>query len=110
MINEIGGAEMQIGSDERSSRKCHGDSGGPTYLRVETESSRKERTLEYCTPSARCGPLHCKQNKTHAHTTGNRQTRNQTAMALSTAMAAMNYTSAAREVQPELQAAFEGKR
>ena len=44
-INEIGGAEMQIGSDARSSRKCHGDSGGPTYLRVETESSRKERVV-----------------------------------------------------------------
>lgn len=33
-INEIGPTEMQIGGDAASSRKCHGDSGGPSYLDV----------------------------------------------------------------------------
>ncbi len=32
LINELGPAEMQIGSDAASARKCHGDSGGPSYL------------------------------------------------------------------------------
>ena len=31
-INELGEFEMQIGSDEKSTRKCYGDSGGATYL------------------------------------------------------------------------------
>lgn len=35
-INELGDTEMQIGSDPSTTRKCHGDSGGPTYLDVET--------------------------------------------------------------------------
>lgn len=33
-INEIGPFEMQIGGDASTTRKCHGDSGGPTYLVV----------------------------------------------------------------------------
>jgi MYXO-CTERM domain-containing protein len=33
-INEVGSHEMQVGSDLASSRKCHGDSGGPTYLNL----------------------------------------------------------------------------
>lgn len=36
-INELGEFEMQIGGDSDSSRKCHGDSGGPSYARVETD-------------------------------------------------------------------------
>jgi hypothetical protein len=44
-INEIGEMEMQIGSDPNSSRKCHGDSGGPTYLDVETISETKRRVV-----------------------------------------------------------------
>lgn len=31
-INEMGEFEMQVGSDEKSTRKCYGDSGGATYL------------------------------------------------------------------------------
>jgi hypothetical protein len=31
-INELRDLSMQIGSDEKSSRKCYGDSGGATYL------------------------------------------------------------------------------
>jgi hypothetical protein len=33
-LNEIGTMEMQVGGDETTARKCHGDSGGPTYLAV----------------------------------------------------------------------------
>lgn len=34
-INEVGPFEMQIGADSSTTRKCHGDSGGPTYLVVD---------------------------------------------------------------------------
>lgn len=34
-INELGDFEMQIGGDASTTRKCHGDSGGPTYLVVD---------------------------------------------------------------------------
>lgn len=34
-INEVGEFEMQIGADATTTRKCHGDSGGPTYLIVD---------------------------------------------------------------------------
>ncbi len=44
-INEIGTMEMQVGSDESSSRKCHGDSGGPSYMDVETTSDVKRRVV-----------------------------------------------------------------
>lgn len=33
-LNELGTWEMQIGDDSSSTRKCHGDSGGPTYLEL----------------------------------------------------------------------------
>lgn len=44
-INEIGVTEMQIGGDSETSRKCHGDSGGPSYMTVNTTSSRAERVV-----------------------------------------------------------------
>ena len=44
-INEIGKHEMQIGSDEQSSRKCHGDSGGPSFMTVATSHARTERVV-----------------------------------------------------------------
>lgn len=44
-INEVGPHEMQIGSDAASSRKCHGDSGGPSYMNVETPYTVKERVV-----------------------------------------------------------------
>lgn len=44
-INELGIMEMQIGSDEASSRKCHGDSGGPSYMDVEATSDVKRRVV-----------------------------------------------------------------
>jgi MYXO-CTERM domain-containing protein len=33
-INEVGDFEMQIGADGEDGRKCHGDSGGPTYADI----------------------------------------------------------------------------
>ncbi|MFH1811776.1 MAG: trypsin-like serine protease [Pseudomonadota bacterium] len=44
-INEVGIAEMQIGGDSSSSRKCHGDSGGPTYMEVSTSHDVKRRLV-----------------------------------------------------------------
>lgn len=44
-LNEIGEFEMQIGAGEDTTRKCHGDSGGPTYMTVETEFTEKERVV-----------------------------------------------------------------
>ena len=44
-INEIGAHEMQIGDDDTLPRKCHGDSGGPTYMQVDTSASRRVRVV-----------------------------------------------------------------
>jgi len=44
-INELAEHEMQIGSDNTTGRKCHGDSGGPTYVDVETDLSVAERVI-----------------------------------------------------------------
>ncbi len=44
-INEIGAHEMQIGGGPETSRKCHGDSGGPSYLDIETTTTVKERLV-----------------------------------------------------------------
>ena len=44
-INEIGAMEMQIGGDNTTTRKCHGDSGGPTYLTIDTDGERKDRVI-----------------------------------------------------------------
>ena len=43
-ISEIGTHEMLIGSF-RAGRKCHGDSGGPTYATVSTPHLRKQRVV-----------------------------------------------------------------
>ncbi|MCP4445565.1 MAG: trypsin-like serine protease [Myxococcales bacterium] len=44
-IFEIGDFEMQIGNEPSTSRKCHGDSGGPTFATIETTSDRKDRVI-----------------------------------------------------------------
>jgi hypothetical protein len=44
-INELGDFEMQIGGDGTTTRKCHGDSGGPTYIDVDTGSKRARRVI-----------------------------------------------------------------
>ncbi len=44
-INELGTHEMQIGDDATTGRKCHGDSGGPTYATLDTEFLVHERVI-----------------------------------------------------------------
>jgi hypothetical protein len=44
-INRVGDHEFQVGRSEAEVRKCHGDSGGPTLLAVETDSSEKLRVV-----------------------------------------------------------------
>lgn len=44
-INEVGSHEFQVGGDSSTSRKCHGDSGGPTYMKVSTDSPKKWRVI-----------------------------------------------------------------
>jgi uncharacterized protein (TIGR03382 family) len=39
-INEVGTAEFQVGGGANTSRKCHGDSGGPSYVLVEGDLPR----------------------------------------------------------------------
>jgi MYXO-CTERM domain-containing protein len=44
-VNEVGTHEMQIGADSTTSRKCHGDSGGPTFMDIETDHARSRRLV-----------------------------------------------------------------
>lgn len=44
-INELGSYEMQIGDDDSGARKCHGDSGGPTFMEIGTSSGRDVRVV-----------------------------------------------------------------
>jgi len=44
-LDELGPALMQIGAASTSIRKCHGDSGGPTYIEVDTTASVKRRVI-----------------------------------------------------------------
>ncbi len=45
-IYEIGEFELQIGNEPETSRKCHGDSGGPTFITLDNaESDRKDRVI-----------------------------------------------------------------
>lgn len=44
-VNELGEFEMQVGSDAASPRKCHGDSGGPSYLLIESAHDVKRRVV-----------------------------------------------------------------
>lgn len=45
VLNELGAHEMQIGAGPETVRKCHGDSGGPTYFVAKTETKIKERLI-----------------------------------------------------------------
>ena len=45
VINRVAKYEMQIGSDSDSSRKCYGDSGGPSFLDVTGSTSPTERLV-----------------------------------------------------------------
>jgi len=44
-IAELGNAEFKVGEEEDDVRKCHGDSGGPTFVEVDTESAVTERII-----------------------------------------------------------------
>lgn len=44
-IEELGDSLMQVGDAAETTRKCHGDSGGPTYLEVTTPSTIKRRVI-----------------------------------------------------------------
>lgn len=44
-IHEVGTHEMQIGYEIESTRKCHGDSGGPTYMTVNSNTINKKRLI-----------------------------------------------------------------
>lgn len=44
-INELGDSEMQVGADASTTRKCHGDSGGPTYMDVDTTHDVTTRVI-----------------------------------------------------------------
>lgn len=45
VVGEVGDAEFQVGPDEDDVRKCHGDSGGPTFIEVETDSPVTQRLV-----------------------------------------------------------------
>jgi len=44
-IGELGAHELQIGADASDVRKCHGDSGGPTFMAFETDSAVEHRVI-----------------------------------------------------------------
>lgn len=44
-IFEIGDFELQIGNEPTTARKCHGDSGGPTFATIATDTVRKDRVI-----------------------------------------------------------------
>ncbi|MCP4498364.1 MAG: S1 family peptidase [Deltaproteobacteria bacterium] len=44
-INVVGDTEFQVGGDSSTTRKCHGDSGGPTFMTIDTDHERKRRVI-----------------------------------------------------------------
>ena len=44
-IAQLGDYELQIGEAESDVRKCHGDSGGPTFLDIETDTAESMRLI-----------------------------------------------------------------
>ena len=45
VVGELGKWELQIGPEKSDTRKCHGDSGGPTFMAVETDSAVPYRVI-----------------------------------------------------------------
>lgn len=45
VLGEVGEPEFQVGAKRGDGRKCHGDSGGPTFLQVESDSSEPMRQI-----------------------------------------------------------------
>ena len=44
-ISEMGETEFKVGEEKEDGRKCHGDSGGPTFATVETEALEDMRII-----------------------------------------------------------------
>jgi len=44
-LAEVAEYEMQVGLVESDVRKCHGDSGGPTFMEIETKTETKTRLI-----------------------------------------------------------------
>ena len=44
-VSELGEFEFQVGANEDDVRKCHGDSGGPSFLEIDTESAEPMRLV-----------------------------------------------------------------
>lgn len=44
-INELGTALLQVGGDATTTRKCHGDSGGPTYFSLSGDARIARRVI-----------------------------------------------------------------
>jgi hypothetical protein len=44
-IAELGDHELKVGDAESDVRKCHGDSGGPTFLDIETDTTESMRLI-----------------------------------------------------------------
>lgn len=45
VVGEVDETEFQVGPEEDEGRKCHGDSGGPTFIEVETDSAESLRVV-----------------------------------------------------------------
>lgn len=45
IIGELDEYEFQVGPEEEDVRKCHGDSGGPTFMNVESDSEDPRRLI-----------------------------------------------------------------
>jgi hypothetical protein len=45
VVGAVSDYEFQVGPDSDDVRQCHGDSGGPTFLAVETGSATKDRVV-----------------------------------------------------------------
>ena len=45
IINEMGAFEIQVGRNDTTQRKCHGDSGGPTYYDVPGDDIDSQRVI-----------------------------------------------------------------
>ena len=41
----MGDTEFKVGEEQADGRKCHGDSGGPTFATVETEALEDMRVI-----------------------------------------------------------------
>ncbi len=44
-IFDLGEFEMQVGNGLDTSRKCHGDSGGPTFVDIDSDHDRTDRVI-----------------------------------------------------------------